>query len=203
MYNVFFSTGYHFVAGLSARSYEDRSCISRRTMMYCELWGGVRMSNHCDVTFTEWGPPLPLILSIIAFDECTGWLSFNWCISLICMCDLIGYLIGVTIFAKKHIHCCSTDDSISDQDLIHAVKCTRIYFYVHYSHFNKHNVIIHWEKLMLILMGTNDAPLISIYFDWIWFHVKMYVISNGSWNNKEREKWQSYHILLPITLYML
>ena len=39
-------------------------------------------------------------------------------------------------------------------------------------------------------MGTNDAPLFSIYFDWILFHVKMYVISNGSWNNKEREKWQ-------------
>ena len=43
-------------------------------MIYCELWGGVRMSNHCDVTFTEWGPPLPLILSTTAFDECTDWL---------------------------------------------------------------------------------------------------------------------------------
>ena len=104
MYNVFFSTGYHFVAGLSARSCKDMSCISRRTMMHCELWGGVRMSNHCDVTFTEWGPSLPLILSTIAFDECTGWLSFNWCISLICMGDLIGFLFGVTIFVKQHIH---------------------------------------------------------------------------------------------------
>ena len=70
------------------------------------LWtvGRVRMSNHCDRTFTEWGPPLPLILSTIAFDECTDWLSFNWCISLICMGDLIGYLIGVTTFVKQHIH---------------------------------------------------------------------------------------------------
>ena len=73
MLHVFFSTDCHFVAALSAWSYKDRSCISRRTMMYCGLWGGVRMSNHCDVTFTEWGPPLPLILSTIAFDECTGW----------------------------------------------------------------------------------------------------------------------------------
>ena len=37
-------------------------------------------------------------------------------------------------------------------------------------------------------MGTNYAPLFSIYFDWIWFHVKIYVISNGIWNNKEMEK---------------
>ena len=29
-------------------------------------------------------------------------------------------------------------------------------------------------------METNDAPLFQIYFDRIWFHVKMYVISNGS-----------------------
>ena len=100
----FFSTNCHFVVGLSARSYKDRSCSSRRTMMYCELLGGMRMSNHCDVTFTEWGLPLPLILFIIAFDECTGWLSFDWCISLICMGDLIGYLIGVTMFVKQHIH---------------------------------------------------------------------------------------------------
>ena len=110
MYNVFFSTGRegrficHFVAALSARWFKDRSCISRRTRMYCELWGPVRMSKHCDVTFTEWGPPLPLILSTIAFDECTGWLSFIWCISLICTGDLIGYLIGVTTFVKQHIH---------------------------------------------------------------------------------------------------
>ena len=107
MYNVFFSTGCRFVAALIARSYKDMSCISRRTMMYCELWGGVRMSNHCDVTFTEWGPPLHLILSTIAFDECTGWLSFNWYISLICMGNLIGYLIGVIILVclvKHHIH---------------------------------------------------------------------------------------------------
>ena len=74
MYDVFFSTGCHFVVALSARSYKDRSCINRRTMIYCELWGGVRMSNHCDVTFTEWGLPLPLILSTTAFDECTDWL---------------------------------------------------------------------------------------------------------------------------------
>ena len=40
---------------------------------------------------------------------------------------------------------------------------------VHHSHFNKHNAIIHWVKSMLILMGTNDAPLILINFDWIWF----------------------------------
>ena len=104
MLNVFFSTGWHFVAALSAWSYKDRSCISRRTMMYCELWGGVRMSNHCDVTFTQWGTPLPLILSTISFDECTGWLSFNCCISLICMGDLIGYLIDVTTLVKQHIH---------------------------------------------------------------------------------------------------
>ena len=126
MLNVFFSTGCHFVAALSALSYKDRSCISRRTMMYCEVWGGVRMSNHCDVTFTEWGPPLPLILSTIVFDECTGWLSFNWCISLICMGDLISYLIGVTTFVKQHIFmitkfCFATDDSISEQDWIHAI----------------------------------------------------------------------------------
>ena len=42
-------------------------------------------------------------------------------------------------------------------------------------------------------MGTNDAPLFSIYFDWIWSHVKIYIISNGIWNNKEMEKWQSCH----------
>ena len=103
MYDVFFSTGCHFVATLSARSYKDRSCIIRRTMIYCELWGGVRMNNHCDVTFAEWGPPLPLILSATAFDERTDWLSFNWCISLICMGDLVGYFI-VTTFVKQHIH---------------------------------------------------------------------------------------------------
>ena len=102
MLSVIFSAGCHFVAALSAWSYKDRSCICRRTMVYCELWGAVRMNNHCDVTFTEWGPPLPLILSTIAFDECTGWLSFNWCISLICMGDLISYLIGVTT-VKQHI----------------------------------------------------------------------------------------------------
>ena len=62
---------------------------------------------------------------------------------------------------------------------------------------------------MLIFIGTNDAPLFLIYFDWIWFHVKMYVISNGSWNNKESKKnaimsfLKSYHILLPITLYVV
>ena len=68
-----------------------------------------------------------------------------------------------------------------------------------YSHFYKHNVVIHLVKLMLILMGTNDAPLFSIYFDWIWFHVKMYVISNGSWNNKERENGN--HVIFKIISY--
>ena len=198
MYNVFFSTGCHFVAGLSARWFKHRSCISWRTMMYCELWGSVGMSNHCDVTFTEWGPPLPLILSTIAFDECTCWLSFNWCISLICMGDLIGYLIGVTILVKHHIHynqilLCNWWQHFRSRLNTHNLMHKKKYFYVHYSHFNKHNVIIHWVKLMLILMGTNYAPLISIYVDWIRFHVKIYVILNGSWNNKEREKWQSCH----------
>ena len=112
--------------------------------------GDVRMSNHCDVTLTEWGPSLPLILSTIAFDECTGWLSFNWCISLICMGDLIGYLIGVTTFVKQHIH------------------YNQILLCNWWQHFrtilNACNlIIIHWVKLMLILMGTNDAPLFSMY----------------------------------------
>ena len=126
----FFSTNCHFVAGLSARSYKDRSCSSRRTMMYCELLGGMRMSNHCDVTFTEWGLPLPLILSTIAFDECTGWLSFDWCISLICMGELIGYLIGVTMFVKQHIHY----NQILLCNWWQHFRSRLNYFYVHYSH---------------------------------------------------------------------
>ena len=126
----FFSTNCHFVVGLSARSYKDRSCSSRRTMMYCELLGGMRMSNHCDVTFTEWGLPLPLILFIIAFDECTGWLSFDWRISLICMGDLIGYLIGVTMFVKQHIHY----NQILLCNWWQHFRSRLNYFYVHYSH---------------------------------------------------------------------
>ena len=179
-------------------SYKDRSCISGRTMMYCELWGGVRMSNHCDVTFTEWDLPLPLILSTIAFNECTGWLSFNWCISLISMGDLIGYLIDVTTFVKQHIHynqilLCNWwqhfRNGLNTCNLMHKKNISMFIISILINIM----LYIHWVKLMLILMGTNDAPLISIYFDWIWFHVKMCVISNGSWNNKEREKWQTCH----------
>ena len=44
-------------------------------------------------------------------------------------------------------------------------------------------------------MGANDAPLISIYLDCIWFHVEMYVISNGSWNNKEKN---GTHVIFKI-----
>ena len=33
---------------------------------------------------------------------------------------------------------------------------------------------------------------LTIAINWPAFHVKIYVISNGSWNNKEREKWQSW-----------
>ena len=48
-----------------------------------------------------------------------------------------------------------------------------IYFYVHYNHFNKHNGIIHWVKLILILMGTGQMMLhyfqfILIGFDFMW-----------------------------------
>ena len=36
-------------------------------------------------------------------------------------------------------------------------------------------------------MGTNNAPLFSMYAETeICSSLEMYVISNGSWNNKER-----------------
>ena len=72
-------------------------------MKYCEVWCGVRKGHHCDIPWREWGPPLPLILSHLNFDECIGWLSTIWCISLICMGDLIGYLTGVNTFVNSFV----------------------------------------------------------------------------------------------------
>ena len=60
----------------------------------CEvLW----QSNRCDVTLLEWGPPIPPMLSNTTFDECIHWLKVNWCVSLICMDDLFGYVVDVII----------------------------------------------------------------------------------------------------------
>ena len=112
--------------------------------------------------------------------HCLWWVYWliiiNWCISLICMGDLIGYLIGVTILVKRHIHYNQIllrnwwqhfRSRLNTCNIMHKKK----YFYVHYSNFNKYNVTIHWVKLMLILMGQmmlHWSQFISIGFDFMW-----------------------------------
>ena len=103
-------------------------------MMYCELWGVVASATTVIV-----GSALHLILSKIVFDGCVCWLSFNWCISLICMGKLI--LNGVITLVLQHIHynlivCCNT--SWIRREFENNIKytqfwCTRNYFNESYS----------------------------------------------------------------------
>ena len=131
MWNEFFSHGCHLLQP-SVPGHTKTSHVSAENNDILWTLICVRMSYHCDVTFTECGPPLPVIISTTAFDECTGWLSFNCCIHwfasviwLVILSVQLHVLSSIFIIPK---FCCATYDSLSEHDWIHAMNAQGITF---------------------------------------------------------------------------